>query len=327
MRRSLLLTTLPIVAVLGLLAACSSDVEKTPAPPKTVPSSSGEPGVPGENGGQTPVLTGTSPTDPPPPAGEPPFVWTAPVVPTTSAACGTPMPDAVRVKYTTPNGRTFHVWGPSGYDPAKKYPVVLMFHGQQSTGDGFESWFKMENHTQNEAFVVYMDAVNGYWDLNGTSDLVFFDEVIKQLGETYCINPSRVLGFGFSYGGFFANHLGCKRAGHVKAISVGDGYWGGDGNKCGRLPVLVTSRTHDYDEPVSHGRYVQSRWTGLNKCGAAAAPSDAEHNCEAQPSCSSPGSVTFCEDTWFDPSWPVDWNHTVREKYRAFTYNWFKSLP
>ena len=327
MRLPLLLTTLPVLVVVGLLAACSADEATSPGP-LTKPGPGGPTDGTGSSGGEPipPVPTSTTPVDPGPPP-EPPFVWVAPVVPTTSAACGTPMPDAIKAPYTTPSGRKFHVWGPSGYDPSKTYPVVLMFHGIQATGDGFETWFQMEKYVQNEAFVVYPDAKGGFWDLNGTTDLLFFDEVMKQLGETYCINPSRVLGFGFSYGGYFANVLGCKRAGYVKAISVGDGGYGGNGQKCGRLPVLVTSRTHDHDEPVSHGKNAAAQWTGLNKCATATDVADAQMNCVSQQACSSPGGVTFCEDTFFDPSWQVEWNHTVREPYRAFTYSWFKALP
>jgi poly(3-hydroxybutyrate) depolymerase len=185
----------------------------------------------------------------------------------------------------------------------------------------------MEDYTENEAFVVYPDAANGLWDLNGTSDLVFFDEMVKQLGETYCINPSRILGFGFSYGGKFMNHLGCKRAGYVKAISIGDGSGGGDGLKCGRLPVLVTARTADTDELPAWGKAASQAWASFDKCTMDTIVSDTTMNCVSHTGCKTPGDVTFCEDTFFDASWPKDWNHTVREPYRSFTWKWFKALP
>ena len=256
--------------------------------------------------------------------------WVPPKVATTSAACGVAQGDAVGAAHTTPSGRTYSVWGPPSYDPNKTYPVVMMFHGWQSTGPGFQGWFQQDKYVEGEAFVVYPSAINGLWDLNGNTDLVFFDEMVKQLGETYCINPSRILGFGFSYGGKFANHLGCKRAGYVKAISVGDGSWGGDGQKCGRLPVLVTHRTKDTDEIIAWGRDVAKAWTGLNQCAAASVTSSAEMNCVSQSACKNPGGVTFCEDTYaYPPEWnfPASYDHTVREPYRLYTWQWFKALP
>ena len=332
MNRSLLVTTLSAAALFASAAglpACSSDSSAPPPSQGTTTGGTGSSGAdpttetPPE---KTPATT-TSPAE---------AEWVPPVVPTTSPACGTARADAVHADFTTPKGRTFHVWGPQGYDPNKTYPVVMVFHGIQSSGEGHEDWFKMESYTNNEAFVVYPDAAgaNAYWDIKGDSDLLFFDEMVKQLGETYCIDPSRVLGYGFSYGGYFADHLGCKRAGYVKAIAIGEGGTGGHA-QCGRLPVLVTTRTHDPDEPPSHGVNAESAWASTDACGAAGAnasqtdPSNGEDMgyCRVHASCRSPGSLTYCEDTSFDAGWPKDWNHTVREYYRTYTYKWFKGLP
>jgi polyhydroxybutyrate depolymerase len=326
MGRSFLLSTL---VVLGLLAACS-DGTTTTAPPQPG-ASSGDPGASsGGDPGPAPTST-TTPTTTTPPEPE----WVPPVVATSSPACGTPRADAVHADFTTPSGRTFHVWGPSGYDPKKTYPVVLVFHGIYASGAAHQSWFKMEDYTNNEAFVVYPDALGAtaFWDTSGNTDLAFFDEMMKQLGNTYCINPSRVLGFGFSYGGHFADHLGCKRAGHVKAIVIGDGGPSGDDRKCGRLPVLVTTRTADTDETVAYGRNAEASWSNVMKCGALGdkvPQSNKGENmgyCVTHAGCKAPGGLTYCEDpTTFSPEHP-EWNHTVREYYRSFAFQWFKALP
>ena len=321
MRRSLALSSLVLLCAVAVgIPACSSDDPSTPAP---LPgSTSGAPGT--SSGDPVPTPTTTGPT---PPVTPPEPEWVAPQVATTSAACGTSRPRAIGANYTTPGGRTYHVWGPSNYDPNKTYPVVMSFHGWYADGAAHESWFKMEDYTEDEAFVVYPDAVAGLWDLNGTSDLVFFDEMVKQLGETYCINPSRVLAFGFSYGGRFMNQLGCKRAGFVKAIAIGDGSGGGDGLSCGRLPVLVTVRTADTDERPEWGKAASETWASLDRCAGGTDATNATLNCISHKGCKTPGEVTFCEDTFFDASWPKEWNHTVREPYRAFTWKWFKALP
>jgi polyhydroxybutyrate depolymerase len=328
MHRSYLLTPLFLLG-LACVPACSDDATSPPPQPATV-----APGdAAGSSGGDGADPAATPPASTTPPEPE----WVPPVVATTSAACGTPRADAVHADFTTPGGRTFHVWGPSKYDAKKTYPVVIVFHGIQADGAAHESWFKMEDYTNNEAFVVYPDAggPNAYWDVSGTTDLVFFDQMVKQLGETYCIDPSRVLGFGFSFGGHFADYLGCKRAGYVKAIAVGDGGRGGDAKHCGRLPVLVTTRSHDTNELACYGRSVEASWNALDKCagpGAKVAQTDPNNGedmgyCVTHTSCMNPGGVMYCEDTSFDPAWPSDWNHTVREYYRGVVYKWFKALP
>lgn len=305
---------------MALAGACSSDPVVLPDPPA---------------GEATPASTTQAPVQAPPDAGArapdaSPPAWTPPVVPTSSPACAGSGPKTIAAGTTleTPDGRTMHVWGPEdGYDRTKTWPVVLMFHGIQTNGADFESWFEMEKYVDSKAIVVYPDAEDGYWDASGTKDLAFFDAMMKKLGETYCIDPSRVLGFGFSWGAFFAHHLGCNRAGWVKAISAGDGGFGGSADGCGRLPVLVTHRTADTNEVVQHGRDAAALWTKLNACGGGSFVSNADLNCTSQKGCSAPGSLTYCEDTWFDPAWPTDWNHTVRETYRSFTWSWFSSLP
>lgn len=313
--------TLFVVAALG--AACGASEAETAKPaPAAPPTATGEP----TTEPPAPAPTGTTTTTPPPPKPEPEWVWTPPVVPTTSAGCGIARADDYGTAYTTPGGRQFHVWGPPGYDPSKTYPVVLMYHGIYATGPAFESWFKMEDHVEGQAFVVYPSAIGNAWDVVNANELTYFDEMMKMLADTYCINPSRVLAFGFSYGGSMASQIACKRAGYVKALSVGDGSWGGSG-MCGRLPVLMTHRTHDPDELIAWGRSTEAKWAAIDKCGADTEVTDATMNCTTRKTCSAPGSVTFCEDTFYDASWPATWNHTVRENYRSYTWQWFKALP
>ncbi|MCA9584001.1 MAG: hypothetical protein KC657_01440 [Myxococcales bacterium] len=293
------------------LVACGTD--PSPAPPIAAAPAQGD----GPSSPTEPAPT----TEPTAPEG-----WTPPVLPTRSAGCGAPHASIRGATHKTAGGRTFHVWGPSGYDAARAYPVVLTYHGWYANGRDHQSWFEMEKYVDDEALVVYPDAAGPTWDISGETDLVAFDGMMKALADAYCIDPSRVLAFGFSYGGKLVNHLGCKRAGYVKAISVGDGSWGGDGKACGRLPVLVTHRTRDNDELIAWGREVRDKWTRLDGCAPERDVSDAEMRCETQRGCAAPGSVTFCEDTFFDASWPAEWNHTVRESYRLFTWRWFKAL-
>jgi len=208
-----------------------------------------------------------------------------------------------------------------------------MFHGVGVDGVAFQKWFKMEEHVKNEAIVVYANGVNGQWDLRGTRDLDYFDDLIEKLGETYCINPSRILGFGFSLGAYFADYLGCTRAESLKAIAMGAGGSQRSQPSCKSLPVFVTSRTSDTVVPVNLGQRARSFWQVSNQCGPATSRSDQNDNgdsmgfCETHTSCAGPGALTYCEDSSNPEGWPQEWNHTVREFYRDYAYQWFKALP
>jgi poly(3-hydroxybutyrate) depolymerase len=196
-------------------------------------------------------------------------------------------------------------------------------HGLGSDGRGFQKWFKMETFTDDSAIVAYPDSRDGQWDVHGDSDLEFFDAMIDGLAGAYCIDRARVFALGFSYGGKMVHHLGCSRTERFKAISVGDGSWSGGESKCGRLPVLVTHRTRDHDELLEWGKDAAERWSTVNGCSTDTDATDPEHGCVAWRGCAPGASVTFCEDRYFNETWPRDWNHTVRADYLKLTWRWF----
>jgi len=241
-----------------------------------------------------------------------------------SPGCGSGLPGTRNVSYTTRSGRTFHVWLPEGYDTAHPYPVVLAFHGWYTNGRDFASWFKMEEHDDG-AFTVYPDSDGATWDLSGNRDLDFVADIVDAMSNAYCIDRAHVFALGFSYGGKFVHHLGCKRPALVRAIAVGDGSWAQE-TGCAPMPVLVTHRTRDHDELVDWGRDAARRWAKIDGCSETAEPSDDAHGCVTYRGCTAPGGVTFCEDTHFDPTWPKEWNHTIREEYRSLTWTWFRSV-
>jgi predicted esterase len=269
------------------------------------------------------VDSGQSAVDAGPPTPPP---WIAPVLPTRSAACGMPRVNRPGETFKTPSGRSFHVYAPANYDANTAYPVSLTFHGWYGTGPTFRDWFRMDEAVKNDGLTVYPDADGPLWDQVGTKDLLFFDEMMKQLSETYCINPSRVLGFGFSQGGIFMSQLGCFRAGYLKAIAVGDGSRAAPTVGCGRLPVIIVHRPTDQDEKFEWGLENKDLWAQRNECSTTVDAQDAM-GCIRHSGCKTPGAVTFCRDDFFDASWPVEWNHTVRDVYRQHVWNLFKALP
>lgn len=260
--------------------------------------------------------SGSAPPSPPPSAQA------------SARGCGQKVASAPRgVTHTTTTGRTFHVWAPERYDGQTKLPVVLVFHGWYANGKGFQSWFKMEDHVDGKAIVVYPDSQGPTWALGGDKDTSFVQKMIGDLSDAYCVDTTKVFAFGFSYGGKFTHMLGCTHPELVKAISVGDGSLGGSLTKCGQLPVLVTHRTRDDDERFEWGKSAAEAWSGVNGCTGTTTPNPMKEGCVSYAGCKATAPVVFCEDPYFNASWPHDWNHTVREEYRTLTWRWFASLP
>jgi poly(3-hydroxybutyrate) depolymerase len=266
---------------------------------------------------------------------EPP--WVAPVLGATSAGCGagagTATGNAGRV-VTTPSGRNYLIVVPADYDRAKAYPTVLAYHGWYTNGSGFKGWFEFERWVKSDGILIYPYADNpsGAFDLSGDRDLLAFDEITAQVQKEYCINPQRTFVLGFSFGGKFTNHLACKRAGYVRAASIGDASAGDDNadRSCGRLPMLITHRTADTDERYDWGKANAGTWATRNGCTAnAAAAATPGYQCQEYGSCKTPGSTMFCTDTenlsninGYEPSW----DHTITWNYRDFTWKWFQTF-
>lgn len=124
--------------------------------------------------------------------------------------------------------RKYAITIPTGYDAAKKYPILFAFHGNGGNGEGMKSVFNFEAKHGSEAIFVYPDAVGGgwvldKWDASNNRDIAFTEALITAVGSKYCVNTDRVFASGFSNGAFFANHIGCVLGDKVRAVAAHSG--------------------------------------------------------------------------------------------------------
>ncbi|MCA1612745.1 MAG: prolyl oligopeptidase family serine peptidase [Acidobacteria bacterium] len=113
----------------------------------------------------------------------------------------------------------YRLFIPRGYDPARKYPLVVWLHGGEGTGRdnlkqisggnrvGSHVWVTPANQAKYPCFVVAPQASEDEsWvtrDLTKpTSQLRMVPELIEKIEETYSIDAGRVYVAGQSAGGF-----------------------------------------------------------------------------------------------------------------------------
>lgn len=112
-------------------------------------------------------------------------------------------------------------------DGAQNAPLLISLHGRGIPA----SWnqgemMKFEPIADREKFiVVYPEALNNLnWDLGGTSDTDFIEQIIDDMSADYGIDTNRVYASGFSMGGMFSYTLACKLPDKIAAIAPGNGY-------------------------------------------------------------------------------------------------------
>jgi poly(3-hydroxybutyrate) depolymerase len=150
---------------------------------------------------------------------------------TTTVGCGRPAAQTGLFNLNTTDGlgtiRTFEVHVPADYNPTKAYALTFVFHGAGGNSAQSYSWGLQNVSGASEASIFVFPngvAFKGYgvgWDDRTHGyDMPFFDNMVKKIETSYCINSARVFAAGFSWGGDFVTALACNRGSVVRAAVI-----------------------------------------------------------------------------------------------------------
>jgi poly(3-hydroxybutyrate) depolymerase len=123
--------------------------------------------------------------------------------------------------------RTYLMLLPKNYDPHKTYSLVLVFHGSGATSEASMSWGLQDAHGAADSAVFLFPQGFSFqsnpagWDNSERGyDTGFFDGMVSDVEEAYCIDRDEVFAMGFSWGGDFVKLLACARGDTVRAVAV-----------------------------------------------------------------------------------------------------------
>ncbi len=230
--------------------------------------------------------------------------------------------------------RTYSLDVPAAFDPAKKIPVVFVFHGDGGDGEGIRGGYNFGAVAGNDAIFVYPDATadsGKSFDISHVNnlDLDFFDALNASLAQSYCVDPARVFAAGMSRGGYFANWLGCQRGDKLRAIAPHSGsiysdeanvQYTDEGSLVCPTPApaaIVFHGESDNVVPFKDGQYGLLEWTVANTCGQSSKPFDPSP-CVAYDGCKADHPVVWCAIPGL--------GHDIWQKATQATWNFFKSL-
>lgn len=167
-----------------------------------------------------------------------------------------------RTPCETPTGR-YHVRPPEGWNGSSPLPVVVFFHGYQSSArDVMDDADLAREISGAGALLVAPDGMNKAWSIPGTlfhgrDDIAFVRSVMKDVERRYPVDRSRLLASGFSAGGFIVWAVACN-AGELFAgyAPVAGAFLDPIPRDCPSGPVSVRHIHGMHDDMVP----MQGRW-------------------------------------------------------------------
>jgi polyhydroxybutyrate depolymerase len=204
--------------------------------------------------------------------------------------------------------RTYLVVEPTTPEADRRYPLVLVLHGDGGDAAGLHDGWPIERATGKDAVLAYLDGIRRTWDLETTldnRDVAFAEAVIADVSGDHAIDRTRVFAAGYSSGGFFANVLACQRPGLLRAIASNAGgapynqllRWPNGYPMCpGQKPVAMLALHGERDFSVTHdsGRFSAEYWAYVNGCNEKEMESTGYEECRAYRGCPAGKAVGFC---------------------------------
>lgn len=206
--------------------------------------------------------------------------------------------------------REYNLFVPDNYSNNKQYSLIVASHGRTNSNDRVQGYMWLDRN-QTDFIVAYPAWLpsGSAFSWSEKESITFFDALIQQVADNYCINRDHVFLVGHSLGGWFTQKVACLRGELVNAMAaVGSGPYGS--NCTGPATSLFFQNFDDQLSSYASGVSARNTREKVNECTDVTeeikiGPLTCTHWTE----CSADTSVVWCE--WYtgygnDPhSWPT----------------------
>jgi polyhydroxybutyrate depolymerase len=234
----------------------------------------------------------------------------------------------------TVSGHQYYVKLPTGYDPTKAYPTMIMFNPTNNPIDWAEKSAGFEAAGPKESWIrVYPHPANtsAGW---GAGDVAFFEPLYEQITGNYCIDKARVFAAGESSGGDFSSILGCEHGDKLRAIgpcatkNVQQYPLDADERQCkGDVTAVIIHGKNDSVVGTENGPKTRDFYAAVNHCMSMTMPvtgyTDKLSNCVMFQGCDPGTPVYWCQHE--DPNYS-NTNHGWPAFAPKFLYGLFSQL-
>jgi poly(3-hydroxybutyrate) depolymerase len=236
----------------------------------------------------------------------------------TTAGCGLATPPTVgaanpqTINVTDSKGTTtarqFYVAVPANYDPSTPLPLIFAWHYAGGTavalaGTGFGGGFYgLQPLLPNAIYVAGQgllstpgDATTSGWPNTNGGDIAFAKAMISWAESNFCVDPTRIMSTGFSYGAIMSDSIGCQMPDVFRALGVMSGSLFGSGSSCKSRPIAAWITHGDADPMVdiSGDETARDQFLADNHCAATSAAVDPSP-CVSYDGCDSGYPLVWC---------------------------------
>jgi hypothetical protein len=147
--------------------------------------------------------------------------------------------------------RKFFTYMPHNYDPNHAYPVTMWGSGCGASGP--ESNQLMGSGATDSYIEIQLLQLNSCFSTSSADspEVPYFDEVLKQVSDNYCIDKGQVFVAGYSSGSWLTHLLGCQRGNVIRGIGSASGGILVDHGTCtGPIAAILTADSSDTTNPI-----------------------------------------------------------------------------
>jgi polyhydroxybutyrate depolymerase len=219
---------------------------------------------------------------------------------------------------------------PDNYDPNHAYPMIFGWHplggsaqGVANTSGFIGGYYGLRSRANNTVIFVAGQGLpdnnnNRGWPNTNGRDIAFLRAMLERFRSELCIDESRLLSTGFSFGGMMSDLIACQLGRTFRAVAPMAGTLITSYNTCVGEPVAAMVIHGDVDDavPISGGRQFRDYLRGTNNCGSTSTPVEPSP-CVAYAGCDAGYPVTWCE---------FSGAHTVPNFASAAIWNFFSQF-
>jgi polyhydroxybutyrate depolymerase len=146
-----------------------------------------------------------------------------------SKGCGKRPEEASTMLNVGGMDRSYLLTVPTRYSSNDPHPLIVAFHGRTNSNERVRGYYGLDR-AADDYVIAYPAALQHdtgtyHWSSPGNKistlrDVAFFDAIVEELADSYCIDMDKIYVVGHSLGAWMANSVACSRGDVVRASAT-----------------------------------------------------------------------------------------------------------